>query len=142
MAEIVFDDEVQVTQQQPVALSTPQAPPMRKAEVVFEDAGSPAALNQAVQQSSKVGQQRFQSQDPIVQQADFYLGPDSARKFQKYVAGNYEPLEDEDFTDKERSFLVDYENKRGRKVLGGMVRYGAPLAAGFLPGLPIWLPPY
>lgn len=134
MAEIVFDDEVQVTQQQPSALSTPQAPPMRKPEVVFEDAGSPAALNQAVQQSAKVGQQRFQSQDPIVQQADFYLGPDSARKFQKFVAGNYEPLADEDFTDKERSFLVDYENKRGRKVLGGAIRYGGPLAAALIPG--------
>jgi hypothetical protein len=95
---------------------------------------SPEATKQAVAQAGQVGQQRFQSQDPLVQQADFYLGRDSARKFQKYVAGNYEPLEDEDFTDKERSFLVDYENKRGRKVLGGMVRYGAPLAAGFLPG--------
>ena len=134
MAEIVFDDEVQVAQQQPSALSTPQAPPMRKPEVVFEDAGSPAALNQAVQQSSKVGQQRFQSQDPIVQQADFYLGPDSARKFQKFVAGNYEPLPDEDFTDKERSFLADYEGKRARKVVANTVRYGAPLAAAFVPG--------
>jgi hypothetical protein len=95
---------------------------------------SPEATKQAVAQAGQVGQQRFQSQDPLVQQVDFYLGRDSARKFQKYVAGNYEPLEDEDFTDKERSFLVDYENKRGRKVLGGMVRYGAPLAAGFLPG--------
>ena len=134
MAEIVFDDEVQVTQQQPSALSAPQAPPMRKPEVVFEDAGSPAALNQAVQQSAKVGQQRFQSQDPIVQQADFYLGPDSARKFQKFVAGNYEPLPDEDFTDKERSFLADYEGKRARKVVANTVRYGAPLAAAFVPG--------
>ena len=134
MAEIVFDDEVQATQQQPAALSTPQAPPMRKPEVVFEDAGSPAALNQAVQQSAKVGQQRFQSQDPIVQQADFYLGPDSARKFQKFVAGNYEPLPDEDFTDKERSFLADYEGKRARKVVANTVRYGAPLAAAFVPG--------
>lgn len=134
MAEIVFDDEVQVTQQQPSALSTPQAPPMRKPEVVFEDAGSPAALNQAVQQSAKVGQQRFQSQDPIVQQADFYLGPDSARKFQKFVAGNYEPLPDEDFTDKERQFLADFEGKRARKVAATAVRYGGPLAAAFLPG--------
>jgi hypothetical protein len=96
--------------------------------------GSTAALDKAVTKAGQVGQQRFQSQDPLVQQADFYLGADSARKFQKYVSGNYEPLPDEDFTDKERSFLVDYENKRGRKVLGGMVRYGAPLAAGFLPG--------
>jgi len=134
MAEIVFDDEVQVAQQQPSALSTPQAPPMRKPEVVFEDAGSPAALNQAVQQSAKVGQQRFQSQDPIVQQADFYLGPDSARKFQKFVAGNYEPLADEDFTDKERSFLADYEGKRARKVVANTIRYGGPLAAAFIPG--------
>lgn len=134
MAEIVFDDEVQVTQQQPSALSTPQAPPTRKAEVVFEDAGSPAALNQAVQQSAKVGQQRFQSQDPLVQQADFYLGPDSARKFQKFVSGNYEPLADEDFTDKERSFLADYEGKRARKVAATAVRYGGPLAGAFLPG--------
>jgi predicted nucleic acid-binding Zn-ribbon protein len=134
MAEIVFDDEVQVTQQQPAALSTPQAPPMRKPEVVFEDAGSPAALNQAVQQSSKVGQQRFQSQDPIVQQADFYLGPDSARKFQKFVSGNYEPLPDEDFTDKERQFLADFEGKRARKVAANTVRYGGPLALGFVPG--------
>lgn len=134
MAEIVFDDEVQVTQQQPAALSTPQAPPMRKPEVVFEDAGSPAALNQAVQQSAKVGQQRFQSQDPIVQQADFYLGPDSARKFQKYVSGNYEPLPDEDFTDKERQFLADFEGKRARKVAATAIRYGGPLVGAFLPG--------
>jgi ABC-type phosphate transport system auxiliary subunit len=134
MAEIVFDDEVQVAQQQPSALSTPQAPPMRKPEVVFEDAGSPAALNQAVQQSAKVGQQRFQSQDPMVQQADFYLGPDSARKFQKYVSGNYEPLPDEDFTDKERQFLADFEGKRARKVAANTVRYGGPLALGFVPG--------
>jgi hypothetical protein len=134
MAEIVFDDEVQATQQQPVALSTPQTPPMRKPEVVFEDAGSPAALNQAVQQSAKVGQQRFQSQDPIVQQADFYLGPDSARKFQKFVSGNYEPLPDEDFTDKERQFLADFEGKRARKVAANTVRYGGPLALGFVPG--------
>jgi hypothetical protein len=134
MAEIVFDDEVQVTQQQPAALSTPQAPPMRKPDVVFEDAGSPAALNQAVQQSAKVGQQRFQSQDPIVQQADFYLGPDSARKFQKFVSGNYEPLPDEDFTDKERQFLADFEGKRARKVAANTVRYGGPLALGFVPG--------
>lgn len=134
MAEIVFDDEVQVTQQQPASLSTPQAPPTRKAEVVFEDAGSPAALNQAVQESAKVGQQRFQSQDPLVQQADFYLGPDSARKFQKFVSGNYEPLPDEDFTDKERQFLADFEGKRARKVAATAIRYGGPLAGAFLPG--------
>ena len=134
MAEIVFDDEVQVTQQQPAALSTPQSTPMRKPEVVFEDAGSPAALNQAVQQSSKVGQQRFQTKDPLVQQADFYLGPNSARKFEKFVAGNYEPLTDEDFTDQERAFLADYEGKRARKVAANTVRYGGPLALGVLPG--------
>jgi hypothetical protein len=134
MAEIVFDDEVQVTQQQPVALSTPQAPPMRKPEVVFEDVGSTAALDKAVTKAGQVGQQRFQSQDPIVQQADFYLGKDSARKFQKYVAGNYEPLEDEDFTDKERQFLADFEGKRARKVAANTVRYGGPLALGFFPG--------
>lgn len=100
----------------------------------LETAGSPAALNQAVQQSSKVGQQRFQSQDPLVQQADFYLGPDSARKFQKFVAGNYEPLTDEDFSDKERQFLADYEGKRARKVASNVVRYGGPVAGAFLPG--------
>ena len=136
MAEIVFDDEVQVTQQQPSALSTPQAPPMRKPEVVFEEPpiGSMEAVQKAVKGSDLKGAQRFQSQDPIVQQADFYLGPDSARKFQKFVAGNYEPLPDEDFTDKERSFLADYEGKRARKVVANTVRYGAPLAAAFVPG--------
>jgi hypothetical protein len=135
MAEIVFDDEVQVTQQQPAALSTPQAPPMRKPEVVFEDVGSTAALDKAVTKAGQVGQQqRFESQDPLVQQADFYLGPDSARKFQKFVSGNYEPLSDEDFTDKERSFLSDYEGKRARKVAANTIRYGGPLAAAFIPG--------
>lgn len=134
MAEIVFDDEVQATQQQPAALSTPQPTPIRKPGVVFEDAGSPAALNQAVQQSSKIGQERFQIQDPLVQQASFYLGPNSARKFQKFVAGNYEPLTDEDFTDQERAFLADYEGKRARKVAATAVRYGGPLAGAFLPG--------
>jgi hypothetical protein len=136
MAEIVFDDEVQVAQQQPSALSTPQAPPMRKPEVVFEEPpiGSMEAVQKAVKGSDLKGAQRFQSQDPLVQQADFYLGRDSARKFQKYVAGNYEPLTDEDFTDRERQFLVDYENKRGRKVLGGAIKYGGPLAAQFFPG--------
>lgn len=134
MAEIVFDDEVQATQQQPAALSTPQPTPIRKPGVVFEDAGSAAALNQAVQQSSKIGQERFQIQDPLVQQASFYLGPNSARKFQKFVAGNYEPLTDEDFTDQERAFLADYEGKRARKVAATAVRYGGPLAGAFLPG--------
>lgn len=134
MAEIVFDDEVQATQQQPAALSAPQAPSMRKPEVVFEDASSPQALNQAVIKAGQVGQQRFQAQDPMVQQADFYLGKDSARKFQKFVAGNYEPLPDEDFTDKERQFLVDYDSKRARKVAANTVRYGGPLAAAFIPG--------
>ena len=136
MAEIVFDDEVQVTQQQPSALSAPQAPPMRKPEVVFEEPpiGSMEAVQKAVKGSDLKGAQRFQSQDPIVQQADFYLGPDSARKFQKFVAGNYEPLADEDFTDKERSFLADYEGKRARKVAGNALKYGGALVAPFLPG--------
>jgi hypothetical protein len=96
--------------------------------------GSMEAVQKAVKGSDLKGAQRFQSQDPIVQQADFYLGPDSARKFQKFVAGNYEPLPDEDFTDKERSFLADYEGKRARKVAANTVRYGGPLAAAFLPG--------
>ena len=96
--------------------------------------GSMEAVQKAVKGSDLKGAQRFQSQDPIVQQADFYLGPDSARKFQKFVAGNYEPLPDEDFTDKERSFLADYEGKRARKVAATAVRYGGPLAAAFLPG--------
>jgi predicted nucleic acid-binding Zn-ribbon protein len=123
--EITFvPDEQQGVNSTPEISFVPDEAPM----------GSMEAVQQAASQASLVGKDRFKSQDPLVQQADFYLGPDSARKFQKYVAGNYEPLEDEDFTDKERSFLVDYENKRGRKVLGGMVRYGAPLAAGFLPG--------
>jgi hypothetical protein len=136
MAEIVFDDEVQVAQQQPSALSTPQAPPMRKPEVVFEEPpiGSMEAVQKAVKGSDLKGAQRFQSQDPIVQQADFYLGPDSARKFQKFVSGNYEPLPDEDFTDKERQFLADFEGKRARKVDANTVRYGGPLALGFVPG--------
>jgi len=136
MAEIVFDDEVQVAQQQPSALSTPQAPPMRKPEVVFEEPpiGSMEAVQKAVKGSDLKGAQRFQSQDPIVQQADFYLGPDSARKFQKFVSGNYEPLPDEDFTDKERQFLADFEGKRARKVAANTVRYGGPLALGFVPG--------
>lgn len=133
MAEIVFDEEIQAVQQPPALPSTP-ASQTGKPEIVFEDAGSPAALNQAVQQSSKVGQQRFQSQDPLVQQADFYLGKDSARKFQKFVAGNYEPLTDEDFTDQERAFLADYEGKRARKVAATAVRYGGPLAAALIPG--------
>ena len=101
---------------------TPSKPPI----------GSPEALNQAVKQSSQVGQQRFASQDQLVQQANFYLGKDSARKFQKFVAGNYEPLEDEDFTDKERQFLVDYDSKRARKIAASAVRYGGPIATGLL----------
>ena len=96
--------------------------------------GSMEAVQQAVKGSDLKGAQRFQSQDPLVQQADFYLGPDSARKFQKFVAGNYEPLTDEDFSDKERQFLADYEGKRARKVAANVVRYGGPLAAAFLPG--------
>jgi len=96
--------------------------------------GSMEAVQQAVKGSNLQGAQRFQSQDPLVQQADFYLGPDSARKFQKYVAGNYEPLTDEDFTDQERSFLVDYENKRGRRIVANTFRYGGPIAAAVFPG--------
>jgi len=103
---------------------TPSKPPI----------GSPEALNQAVKQSSQVGQQRFASQDQLVQQADFYLGKDSARKFQKFVAGNYEPLADEDFTDKERQFLVDYDSKRARKIAASAVRYGGPIVASLAPG--------
>ena len=117
------------------AAAKPSAPQVASKPETLETAGSPVALNQAVQQSAKVGQQqRFESQDPLVQQADFYLGKDSARKFQKFVAGNYEPLPDEDFTDKERQFLVDYDAKRARKVAANTVRYGAPLAAAFIPG--------
>ena len=96
--------------------------------------GSMEAVQQAVKGSDLKGAQRFQSQDPLVQQADFYLGPDSARKFQKFVAGNYEPLTDEDFSDKERQFLADYEGKRARKVAANVVRYGGPIAGAFLPG--------
>jgi hypothetical protein len=110
-------------------MAAPSAP-----QSAMLNAGSPQALNQAVIKSGQVGQQRFQTQDPMVQQADFYLGKDSARKFQKFVAGNYEPLPDEDFTDKERQFLVDYENKRGRKVAGNVLKYGGALAAQFFPG--------
>lgn len=124
---IVFEEESSANVPAPAQQASPS--------IQFEDAASPQALNQAVQQSAKVGQQqRFQSQDPLVQQADFYLGKDSARKFQKFVAGNYEPLPDEDFTDRERQFLADYEGKRARKVAATAVRYGAPLAAGFAPG--------
>lgn len=116
------------------ASAKPDVPQVASKPETLEMAGSPAALNQAVQQSAKVGQQRLQSQDPLVQQADFYLGPNSARKFQKFVAGNYEPLTDEDFTDQERAFLADYEGKRARKVAANTVRYGGPLALGVLPG--------
>lgn len=116
------------------AAAKPTVPQVASKPETLETAGSPAALNQAVQQSAKIGQQRFQSQDPLVQQADFYLGPNSARKFQKFVAGNYEPLADEDFTDQERAFLADYEGKRARKVAATAVRYGGPLAAAFIPG--------
>ena len=116
-------DETITRESDPFAGFTPDAP-----------IGSMEAVNQAVKGSDLKGAQRFQTQDPLVQQADFYLGPDSARKFQKFVSGNYEPLADEDFTDKERSFLVDYENKRVRKVLGGAIRYGGPLAAALIPG--------
>ena len=117
------------------AAAKPSIPQVAPKPETLETAGSPMALNQAVQQSAKVGQQqRFESQDPLVQQADFYLGKDSARKFQKFVSGNYEPLPDEDFTDKEREFLVDYDSKRARKVAANTLRYGGPLAAAFIPG--------
>lgn len=118
-----------VNQQPTAGITAPPAP-----QSAMLNASSPQALNQAVIKAGQVGQQRFQSQDPIVQQADFYLGKDSARKFQKFVAGNYEPLPDEDFTDKERQFLVDYENKRVRKVAGNILKYGGALAAPFVPG--------
>jgi hypothetical protein len=124
--EQVFSSVNQQSSAGMAASSTPQS--------AMLNAGSPQALNQAVIKSGQVGQQRFQTQDPMVQQADFYLGKDSARKFQKFVAGNYEPLPDEDFTDKERKFLVDYENKRGRKVIGNVLKYGGALAAPFIPG--------
>lgn len=115
----------------PRASSKPALPESQAAAAI----GSTAALDKAVTKAGQVGQQqRFESQDPLVQQADFYLGKDSARKFQKFVAGNYEPLLDEDFTDKERQFLVDYDAKRARKVAANTVRYGAPLAAAFIPG--------
>ena len=115
----------------PQVASKPASPEAQAAVAV----GSTAALDKAVTKAGQVGQQqRFESQDPLVQQADFYLGKDSARKFQKFVAGNYEPLPDEDFTDKERQFLVDYDSKRARKVAANTVRYGAPLAAAFIPG--------
>ncbi len=108
--------------------------PAASNETTLAELASPAVLKNAVKDSNLKGAQRFQSQDPIVQQADFYLGPDSARKFQKFVAGNYEPLPDEDFTDKERQFLADFEGKRARKVAATAIRYGGPLAGAFLPG--------
>lgn len=108
--------------------------PAASNETTLAELASPAVLKNAVKDSNLKGAQRFQSQDPIVQQADFYLGPDSARKFQKYVSGNYEPLPDEDFTDKERQFLADFEGKRARKVAATAIRYGGPLAGAFLPG--------
>ena len=88
------------------ASAKPSIPQVAPKPETLETIGSPQALNQAVIKSGQVGQQqRFESQDPLVQQADFYLGKDSARKFQKFVAGNYEPLPDEDFTDKEREII-------------------------------------
>lgn len=108
--------------------------PAASNETTLAELASPAVLKNAVKDSNLKGAQRFQSQDPLVQQADFYLGPDSARKFQKFVAGNYEPLPDEDFTDKERQFLADFEGKRARKVAATAIRYGGPLAGAFLPG--------
>ena len=146
VADVTFSEPAQnQRQQQPPAQEdiyagfTPDEPITRESDPFAgftPDApiGSMEAVNQAVKGSDLKGAQRFQTQDPLVQQADFYLGPDSARKFQKFVSGNYEPLADEDFTDKERSFLVDYENKRVRKVLGGAIRYGGPIAAALIPG--------
>ena len=105
--------------------------------------GSLEQLNLAVKKSGNIGRigptnfdfSDKKNQDPMVQQAGFYLGPDSARKFQKFVAGNYEPMEDEEFTDKERKFFIDYEGKRVKQVGANMVRYGGPLAAAaFIPG--------
>jgi hypothetical protein len=105
--------------------------------------GSLEQLNLAVEKSGNIGRvgptnfdfSNKKIQDPLATQAGFYLGPDSARKFQKFVAGNYEPMEDEEFTDKERKFFNDYEGKRVKQVGANMVRYGGPLAAAaFIPG--------
>jgi hypothetical protein len=100
----------------------------KNADEQLLQAGSPAALKAAVDGSN------LPPPDSLVEAASFYLGKNSARKFQKYVEGNYEPMADEDFTDQERQFLVNFENKRGRKVLGGAIRYGGPLALMAVPG--------
>jgi hypothetical protein len=100
----------------------------KNADEQLLQAGSPAALKAAVDGS------KLPPPDSLVEAASFYLGKNSARKFQKYVEGNYEPMADEDFTDQERQFLVNFENKRGRKVLGGAIRYGGPLALMAVPG--------
>ena len=104
--------------------------------------GSIDQLNLAVEKSAnigRVGKTKFdfgnkQIQDPLATQAGFYLGADSARKFQKFVDGNYEPMEDEEWSDKERAFYNDYEGKRIKQVGANMVRYGFPTAAAFTPG--------
>jgi|694.fasta_scaffold15693_6 hypothetical protein len=100
----------------------------KNADEQLLQAGSPAALKAAVDGS------KLPPPDSLVEAASFYLGKNSAKKFQKYVEGNYEPMADEDFTDQERQFLVNFENKRGRKVLGGAIRYGGPLALMAVPG--------
>ena len=156
-ASVTFDEPTQNQQQQQTAKQddiyagfTPSKPQSSQPDTYAgftpskPPLGSFEALKQAAENAPKVGQrlldqkiqapQRFSSQDPLVQQADFYLGKDSARKFQKFVAGNYEPLEDEDFTDKERQFLVDYDSKRAKKVAASVVRYGGPIGAAFIPG--------
>lgn len=132
LREITEQEAYSVTQ--PMSKPSPVATPQQNATSQIAELGSPEALQSAVKASNLNAQQRFQIQDPLVQQASFYLGPDSARKFQKFVAGNYEPLTDEDFTDQERAFLADYEGKRARKVAANTVRYGGPLALGVLPG--------
>lgn len=100
----------------------------KNADEQLLQAGSPAALKAAVDGS------KLPPPDSLVEAASFYLGKNSARKFQKYVEGNYEPMADEDFTDQERQFLVNFENKRGGKVLAGAIRYGGPLALMAVPG--------
>ena len=105
-----------------------QAAAPKNADEQLLQAGSPAALKAAVDGS------KLPPPDSLVEAASFYLGKNSARKFQKYVEGNYEPMADEDFTDQERQFLVNFENKRGGKVLAGAIRYGGPLALMAVPG--------
>lgn len=155
MAEIVFDEDVQagtpavqqeslVTQPQVAAGEIPMSPARVAGQpsVQFDQPGSFAAVQNAANQAGNVGKmakqavpQRQQYKDPLVVQAEFRLGPDSARKFQKFVENNYEPLTDEDFTPQERTFLADYEGNRARKVAANAIEYGGPIAAGmFVPG--------